>query len=630
MTVTTVLLWDDKEPPPAGDWVAVLWHGFGDSGSAAIYSIPRLVEEHADELRSRYLSWIYDLGESKIGGIRLIDRFVLRPGFSYWWMTLPASISYGGTTPIYSAVRLLALEWLATELSAGKVILVSGDKALIRAVRTWCGRAGLLFEWRPVAPKCPHRVSFFRRGFSLLPHPMQAAIALVRHLIQRWQLAQPSRQLENAKGKITFVDYLIHLDQKDLAVGRYGSHYWTRLIELLQSKASPTNWIHHYIDHDAIPSAIKGRDAIDRFNLHGAGTQFHTTFDGALGWRVILQTLRDYLRVAWMGGRGWKVKRFFSPANSNVDFWPFFQQEWGSLARGVAAFSNCLFLNLFEETLQRLPHQESGVFLQENQPWEMAFIHAWKAAGHGRLIGAPHSTVLYWDMRYFFDPRSYQRTGKNDLPLPDLVALNGPAALAMYRGGGFPDNVIVLVEALRYLYLADLLAVKSSPNTLPDDSPLRVLILGDYFPAIAKLQMSWLTEAVRVLPVSFQYVYKPHPACKPSTGNVAFPYLQITNAPLVELLGNCDVVYTSNMTSAAVEAYSAGVPVVTMLDADSFNMSPLRGLTGVTYVANHIELADALRRVHGCTGVVAESFFSSDSKLPCWRGLLGLRELKTE
>ncbi len=630
MAVTTLLLWDDKESPPAGDWIVVLWRGFGDSGKVTTYSIPRLVEEHADELRSRYLAWIYDLGERKIGGIRLIDRFALRTGFSYWWMTLPASVSYGGTTPIYSAVRMLALEGLATKLSTEKVILVSGDTALIRAARAWCRRAGLLFEWRPVEHRCNHRVVFFRRAFSLLPHPIQATVALFRYLIQRLPLAQHLRQLENTKGNITFVDYLIHLDQKDLADGRYGSHYWTRLIELLQNKAVSTNWIHHYIGHDAISSAVKGRDTIDSFNLHGEGTQFHTTLDGALGWRVILRTLLDYLRVAWMGVTVWKVKRYFSPANSNVDFWPFFQQDWGGFARGVAAFSNCLFLNLFEETLRYLPHQESGVFLLENQPWEMAFIHAWKAAGHGRLIGVPHSTVLYWDMRYFFDPRSYQHTGQNDLPLPDLVALNGPAALAMYRGGGFPDKFIVLVEALRYLYLADLLIVGRIPNTQSDDSLLRVLILGDYFPAIAKLQMSWLTAAARDLPASFQYVYKPHPACKPPTGNVAFPYLRITNSPLVELLGNCDVVYTSNMTSAAVEAYSAGVPVVTMLDGDSFNMSPLRGLTGVTYVANHNELADALRGVHGCTGEGRESFFSPDSDLPRWKGLLGLRELKTE
>jgi hypothetical protein len=33
-----------------------------------------LVEDNADVLKARYLAWIYDLGEKRVDGKRLVDR----------------------------------------------------------------------------------------------------------------------------------------------------------------------------------------------------------------------------------------------------------------------------------------------------------------------------------------------------------------------------------------------------------------------------------------------------------------------------------------------------------------------------------------------------------------------------
>ena len=98
----------------------------------------------------------------------------------------------------------------------------------------------------------------------------------------------------------------------------------------------------------------------------------------------------------------------------------------------------------------------------------------------------------------------------------------------------------------------------------------------------------------------------------------------MTNTPLGELLANYDVVFTSNITSAAVDAHCSGVPVVQMLDGSTFNISPLRGLTGVVYVTNPTELAETLRTAPHRKRVVAEPYFYLDKELPRWRKLLNL------
>jgi len=619
------LIWDgDGDLPQGGEWIPILWRSYGD-GVKQLYSLPALVDERADALRERYLAWIYDMGESRIQGQRLIDHLELRPGFSYWWMTLVAKkSSIWESLYINDVLKLLALEELVLAHSVSAIILVSGNKILAQTFRLWCQNAGMSLECRPLSGRMKPE-SAIKRIYHLLPYPVRAGIYLAHYIGQRWPLRQKNEQQNKAdKGTTMFVDYLIHLDQNALAMGRFASNFWTELVSAVGSSESKVNWLHHYIQHEAVPSTRQARDLITRFNQNGAGLQFHASLDGALCLSVLLATLIDYGRLAWKSLSLSDVRRKFRPTGSRFDFWPLFKQDWLNSLRGPAAIWNCLCLNLLTRTLGSLPRQKWGVYLQENQEWEMAFIHTWRAAGHGCLIGVPHGPVRHWDLRYFFDRRSYQRTEKNDVLLPDKVALNGPACLAAYRKGGYPEEQLVEVEALRYLYLADRSHVKTGVHN-PLTGPLRVLILGDYVPAITHQQMQWLVEAAPLLPGDTIYVVKPHPNCPIKTND--YPSLQflVKNAPLKELLADCNVAYASSITTAAVDAYCDGLPVVSVLDGESLNMSPLRGMAGVTHVTNPRELAQALLAApEAGRRAAVQPYFCLDKGLPRWRKLLGL------
>jgi surface carbohydrate biosynthesis protein (TIGR04326 family) len=618
----TWLIWDTEGEPPAGEWIPIFWRSYGESNNL-VHSIPKLVEEQADTLRSRFLAYIYEIGDAQIEGKRLVDHLELRPGFSYWWMTLIAEKCNVYKSPrITDVIKLLALEELVRNHSVSAIILVSGNKTLEQAFRLWCKNAGLVFEWRPLqGPTEP--ASWIKRLYRSLPKPVQAAITLARYIWQRWPLKQQNMYQNTAdNADMTFVDYLIHLDQEALATGRFASNFWTDLVGTLDRSGAKVNWLHHYIQHEAVSSTKQARDLIAHFNQSGTGRQFHTCLDGALSISVVLAVLIDYSRLVWMNLRLNKIERQFRSTESRLDFWPLFRQDWRNSMLGPNAISNCLALNLFERTFSRLQHQKLGVYLQENQGWEMALNYVWRAAGHGRLIGVPHATVRYWDLRYFMDPRNYQRTGNNDIPLPDKVALNGLEALKAYRKGGYPENQMVEVEALRYLHLANRSEAQGDTEGKP--GILRILVFGDYLTAVTHQQMQWMEAAVHDLPSNTRCVVKPHPFCAIKSGDYPLLRMHITNAPLAELIADCDVVFTSNITSAAVEAYCTGLPVVSVLDGSAFNMSPLHGLEGVVYVTNPTELVAALRSARDCARVSPEPYFCLDKGLPRWWKLLGL------
>ena len=81
-----IILWDSNTKPPQHPGLTYTWDGYSEQET--VRSLYRYVEAHGERLREKYLSWIHELGQSRIRKKRLIDHLVIQDGLSYWWMTL--------------------------------------------------------------------------------------------------------------------------------------------------------------------------------------------------------------------------------------------------------------------------------------------------------------------------------------------------------------------------------------------------------------------------------------------------------------------------------------------------------------------------------------------------------------
>jgi len=620
--VEDILVWDATEQHPADHRMTVLWRGFSDCTSPGIVSIPLLIEENADSLRARYLAWIYALGELRLQGRRLIDHFQLRPGFSYWWMTLfVEKCNYSKSPQIDNAIRMLAFCDWAVGRAIESITLVSANEPLAECMRKWCEQSSVVFKWQRL-PEPSVYFSPVQRLNLALPVAIQALLWLPRYLLGRWPLRGVGLdEWRQTEGRITFVSYLFNLLPEAVTTGRYESRYWAHLPDMLKKDGRKTNWLHLYVKDALLPNADKAAEIIRAFNKAGQGAQNHVALDAFLTVGVVLKSLRNWVKLAWTGKR--LEYLISSSAQDKPDLWPLFAEDWRQSTCGITALSNVLNLGLFEAAMKSLPKQQVGVYLQENQGWEFGLLHAWKAAGQGRLIGSPHSSVRFWGLGYFFDPRSYQRIGNNPLPLPDQIALNGKAATDAYLAGGYPAQDLVQVEALRYLHL-DAAKDRHVVDSSAPGSGLQLLVLGDYLARNTRLQMRLLEQSVQSLPADMTITVKPHPACPISPEDYPGLRMTIVMEPIADLLAECDVAYTSALTSAAVDAYCAGVPVVSVLDPTTLNLSPLRGRLGVFYASTPDKLVRALMSIVSAshTPSTCQAFFTIDRELPRWRKLL--------
>ena len=612
---SVMLLWDLATGAEVGEGNIFLWRSF--SQNPTISSIPKIIEENSTSLRNKLVSWIHDVAIADLGGESLLSLLTIRNGFSYWWMTEFAEVQHFGKSPqLYDVVRLLVLEDLVTQSRPTKIVFVT-DREMVNAVlKDWCAASGISLEIRKtgVRPKLGTRELFLK----YVPQYLQAIAFLLKYVIVHLGLDTVRSKVQGLKGEITALDYLVSPPKNQS--GKYESSYYTQLVDVFVTNLISTNWIHFWVGTSGKTSFTvnSAKTLIKDFNQHSGG-QSHCLLNSSLSLSTVSKVCKDYIRLNYKYSKIRKNKQLFKFTGSKFDFTPLFEMPLTRSVQGAEAISNLIHLNHFEELCRDMPKQTLGLFLQENLGWENAFIYAWKLAGHGKLIGVPHVTIRPWDLRHFVDLRSFALTN-HSRPKPDFIALNSRAAVEIYNMQSYPSRDLLSVEALRYLYLNDIQVEEK--QALKEIAILRVLILGDYLLTNTIKQLEWVVSAQSVITNKPIYTFKPHPVCPIESELYPTLRLKIVTGSFADLFNDCDVVFTSNFTSSAVDAYSAGVPVITMIDGDTFNMSPLTGLKGVFFVRNPQELAAALEGSQNFVRYSPTPFFYLNKGLQSWRKVL--------
>jgi len=619
---TKISIWDKEDAPPPSNRLTVLWRQYVDNDKPNFISMPQQVDLRAEGLRSKYLSWIYDLGVTEIDGKKITNHMYIRENLSYWWMaSIAQKYNIYGASPINDAIKVIALERILIEKEVTDVLFSSSNHNLSVCLSHLCKDLGILFIW--------NRETKNRAGKSLLlninaqfPRGFRAFLSLSKYLLKQLTSNKGCKSIVPAnEGEVTLIDVLVHLGMDTSRSGCFKSNYWTVLVDKLTEWKIKTNWIHLFFPHPEVASIGIAQDYIKQFNRAERNQQHHVLLDSKFSFTVLKKGVRDYLKLSKIRFSRQELDKV-RPAGSVVKLWSLFDEEWRDSIYGPKAIHNCLVLALFEELFTEWPIQKLGIYLLENQPWEIALAYAWRMAGHGRLIGSAHSTVRIWDLRYQYDHRTYENSIGSGFAQPDYLAVNGPVASKNILSSGYPMNRVIEVEALRYLHLLNTKKKQLVANTFA--RPLRVLICGDFTVHTNRRLIGWLELAAPTLPQDTTYTFKPHPAYPFDLSNFAYLRNVTTTceSPLSELLNSCDVLYTSNITSASVDSYCAGIPVIQMLDGNSYNMSPLQGLDNIAFASSPSELTRHLTSIpkRSCTNPI--DFFYLDNALPRWLGII--------
>lgn len=586
-------------------------------------SLPKIVDDEAKRLKEEYLSWIHNLSSKQFGKKSLPQRLEIFPGISAWWSSAFAEKSFWKTPEIYDVLRLRALELYCTRSEVKHLTLCVADHRLNEVLKDWCAETGLRYEWQPenVVRRPALWTRLKRKLLEIFPLPIFLLI-YIRKNLAFLNSPTPEKAFTLDPDGLTIFTYSTRLDKDAAQSGRFRSLYWDGLPPMLTNLQKNVNWLFLFIPSQLCPNAQEALKHAKLFNQNEDPKHRFFFLEQWLSWRLILKAVFVYYKMRFRTPRAKLVQNVFRFHGSKLNFWPVMKKAWIRSMHGYRCLDNAITLMLFREFMALIPRQDMGICLAEFIGWERSLIQCWHTNGFGRILGYIHCFVSFFDFRFFADRRSYSSV----LPRYDHLIVNSQVAWDLLQDNGYPFQEMLKAEALTQSYLCAM-ATNSHKPSGPKRRHLRLLVLTDYDANVSLEQLKLLGGVLNSAETRncFSVTIKPHPLlnvddiaskCLPAG---AYEILDLSSS-MAEALRESNIVYASNFTTAALDAAFINLPIIISLSGSQINMSPLRGMEGVTFVNNASQLAEALSNPKPV--VLPEDFFYLNEDLPLWSDLL--------
>ena len=594
----------------------LLWQGTADDTD--VRSLADYVDAHAPEVRRRYLAWSFDLGELRISGRRLCERFALARGKTFWWYSLFVEQSTWKQRSLECLLKVFALELLLERERPEELVFAGVDRGLSRVLQGICRRHGIRYRWMRLAGSPVMRA---RRGLRALPRLVHGLMALVYFAAIRVALGRPPHpQPPSGAPRVLICGAFANHNASQPAAAEFRSHFWGTLPGALTGDGYDVQWLHYFYAHGKVPNARCARRILQRINARSRRNDAHRFVESHLPLPAMAGIFGRWTAIATESlFIGWQLRRRFARGEFAIH-WPLIRDDWAKAFRGFDCVQNLFHAACFDRALAVAAKYDECIYLMENQGWERALARAWHAHGHGRLTGVAHSTVRFWDLRYHCDPRRYQGACREHLPAPDCVALNGRAARDAYLATCAVREPILDCEALRYLHLVP--GIPRDLRELGRGAALTILVLGDYTRERTQALLR-VAQGVRGKPgARVEIRVKPHPGCPIDAATGSAVGLTIVDDPVAALVSSAHLVLASNTTSAALEAYVCGGRLLVLDDCSAVNYSPLRGVPGVAFIRDADDVCGVIGSLDPDAREPArqtDAFFNIDPDLPRWR-----------
>lgn len=609
-----LFLCDSYEDEHDGD--ILLWAEFvPPNQQEGVFSIPQIVEEHAEALKKSYLEFIYNLSAKETGSGTVSELLAIDPSFSFWWLTqISEKCDDHDSSYNSEIIKTFALKLWLEEKDYSTVIMCGLDRNNTEVIKSLVCNLGIECKENSQNKDFWER---FRKHLDFVHWKifLSAPISFLRNVFKRMPLSGAGvKEWQNSNAPNVCVSYFDNLDQDQLDGATYLSRYWENLPDLMVENDGHLAILHMFIPSKAIPDADSAAKVIGRFNKYSDRID-HVTLDSFLTWQLAFGVFINWLKIVVVGFR---LRKKF--ASFTGPLWPFLRGNYLNSFFGIFGLNNLLLFRLFEAAFKVAPKKKRGLYLQENQAWEAGFICAWRKYDNQRLIGVLHVPIQFWNLRMFFDKRSVE--GEFGLPQPDASVVNCGESYKLLKPYKAAQEIL-LGEAIRYNYLLDLESINKKAKNIKNKRK-SLLFLGDQIFHNTDQMLSLLNECSSEIKKQYTVIIKFHPNMVIERVHLKDMDHEISDRPISELIQRSDVAFTSNISASSLDAYCYGLAVVSFRDPRLLNKSVLSHTKGVSFVNTADELRDALICSASISrNIISRDYFFLDKGLAAWKSILG-------
>lgn len=357
--------------------------------------------------------------------------------------------------------------------------------------------------------------------------------------------------------------------------GNFCSEYWGDLDSALENKKIKRTWLHLSVPENN----FNNYELIKKLNNNPLSE--HIMLDSFFNIKIFLKIIFCWLKVFFNFN---KINKELKKNVSNKFLYLFFKNDIQQNIFGYKFVINLYYFNLLKLFFKNESKLKNCFYLFENQSWERSLIYN---LNHNltdtKKFGVIHSSVRFWDLRYVKMQNLY-----NDINLKkfshEKIMVSSEIFKSILKDNNY-DNEIILVETLRYNNL-----LMFNKKTDLGKNKNHIIVLGDYSITINKK----MEECIRLLKNNnkFKVICKPHPLNDFSKKFYKKYKLTKSSEKIVDLSKKFNNFVVPNTSTVGLELYLMGKNVITVLDNNLINYSPLKhyyNYQNYVYNLNQIE-----------------------------------------
>lgn len=555
----------------------LIWDSHFENQEKNIISILSEVESKSDLYRNQFYEFLFEVSERKIDECSIEKYLEIENGLSFFWFTnLGQRDNYYAYPVINDLFKIFALIKIIEDnkITNLHLNLKVRPKVLNQIIE--------ILKTKDVKVVCSNNLTSKNKKFNSLF--FDSMIYFTYTYFIRFNL------LRNKKNNshLALFDFLV--DKKKESY----SKYFTVLPNLLIKKKIKFSHSHFFYKKDYRNLFHSDFNFLNK-NDH--------IIDREISFKLMLKILKYFLLFVIKRGKLKHQTSLFKSSYHNVDFKQLLFKDFIDSLIGRDMIKNLMYNEIIKKYLNKNKSLNVGIYPLENQPWENILVYHWKKIKNKDIYGMIHTTVRYWDLKMYYG-KNYK---KIENILPKKILSNSPISTKNLRQGGYEKNLLVNVEALRYLGLRKENKIVNQEN--------RILICGDFNNKINQKLLDLNLELSKIRKVDFL----PHPTISTNISAENVVYGKIN-----ELMGKYNIVITSSMSSSAVDAYENLKIVYQLTEEGALNFTALRGFEDIFVFDNIEELILSIKNKEYHIGIRKENYFYDDSRLDKWNDFLNI------
>ena len=555
----------------------LLWDSHFENRDKNIVSILSEVESNSHAYRNQFYEFLFEISKKKINNSTLEKYLEIEQGLSFFWFSnLGQRDNYYAYPVIDDLLKIFALLKIIEKRKITEVHLnlAVNPKIFNQIIEVLIAKGVKVNFLKKLKPKNKRDISFLFISTVYIFY----AFALRFNLIKN----------KKNNSKIALFDFLV--DKKKTSY----SKYFTVLPDLI--KRNDLSFTHSHLFYKKDFKSLFHSD----FNF--LFKKDHIV-DREISFNIMFRVIKNYILLINKRKKLKGKTNLFKSSFHKVDFKTLLFKDFIDSLIEKDIIKNLMYHEIIKKYIKKNSSLSTAIYPLENQPWESILVHNWKKLKNKNIYGMIHTTVRYWDLKMYYG-KNYK---KIENILPTKILSNSPISTENLSLGGYEKNLLLNVEALRYLGLR-------KENNIVDQEN-KILICGDFNKKINNQLLDLNSRLSKIREVDFL----PHPTISKSISTA-----NVVDGKLIDLIKKYNIVITSSMSSSAVDAYENLKIVYQLTEQGALNFTALRGFEDVFIFDNIEELILSIKNKEYYIGLRKENYFYDDSRLDKWNDFLNI------